>query len=115
MNFLNVIPNIDATELQYLNAVTKDLNPDQKTTFVALYNGKRKDPQHLLIGCIIGFVAIAGIQRFLVGQIGMGILYLFTAGFCLIGTIVDLINYKQMAFEYNQKMAVECMTLINIR
>ena len=35
----------------------------------------------------------------------MGLLYLFTAGFCLIGTIIDIVNYKKLAFEYNQGKA----------
>jgi hypothetical protein len=39
----------------------------------------------------------------------MGILYLLTGGLCLIGTIVDLINYKNLAFEYNQKVAQEIL------
>jgi hypothetical protein len=37
----------------------------------------------------------------------MGILYLFTAGFCFIGTIIDLVNYKTLANDYNRKMAYE--------
>jgi hypothetical protein len=34
-------------------------------------------------------------------------LYLFTGGLCLIGTIVDLVNHKSIAQEYNQKVAME--------
>jgi quinol-cytochrome oxidoreductase complex cytochrome b subunit len=51
------------------------------------------------------------VQRFMTDQIGMGIVYFFTAGFCFIGTIVDLINYKSMANEYNQKMAFESFNI----
>jgi TM2 domain-containing membrane protein YozV len=114
MNFLNLISDLDANELSYLNAVTKGLNENQLNTFVALYNGKRKKAEIILITSILGFFGIAGIQRFLVGQIGMGILYILTCGFCLVGTIVDIVNHKQIAFEYNQKMAVECIGLLNI-
>lgn len=42
--------------------------------------------------CCIGFVGVAGIHKFYEGKIGMGILYIFTGGLFLIGTIVDLIN-----------------------
>jgi len=42
----------------------------------------------------------------------MGILYLFTGGLCLIGTIVDVINHKQLAFEFNQQMAMESITMV---
>ena len=72
-----------------------------------IYSGKRKNPQDILLFTLLGFVVVAGVQRFVVGQIGMGLLYLFTGGFCLIGTIVDLINYKSLALEFNQKMAFE--------
>lgn len=72
-----------------------------------VYSGKRKNPQDILLVTLLGFFCLAGIQRFVVGQIGMGILYFFTGGLCLIGTIVDLINHKSIATEYNRKMAFE--------
>lgn len=31
-------------------------------------------------------------------QIGMGLLYLFTAGLRLVGTIMDLVTHKRLAF-----------------
>jgi hypothetical protein len=37
----------------------------------------------------------------------MGLLYFFTGGLCIIGTIVDLVNHKDLAMEYNRKMAYE--------
>ncbi len=47
-------------------------------------------------------MVIAGIQRFAVDENGMGILYLFTIGFCGIGTIIDLINLDKMVSKFNQ-------------
>ena len=47
----------------------------------------------------------AGIQRFVIDEIFMGLLYFFTGGFCGIGTIINAIRYKELAFEYNRKMA----------
>jgi TM2 domain-containing membrane protein YozV len=60
-------------------------------------------------------VCFAGIHRFLIGQIGMGILFLLTGGLCLIGTIVDAINHKKLAFEYNQEMIAESIALIRMQ
>lgn len=72
-----------------------------------VYSNKRKNSQDILLFTLLGFVGFAGIQRFVLGQIGMGIVYLLTVGFCWIGTIVDLINNKSITLEYNKNMAYE--------
>jgi TM2 domain-containing membrane protein YozV len=69
------------------------------------YMSRRKDPSNLLLFAVIGFLGIAGIQRFVTNDVGMGLLYLFTGGLCLIGTILDVVNHKKLAFEYNSKQA----------
>lgn len=111
-NLITMIPAVEADELAYLQAFTKDLAEDKLHLFISLYNSKRKKTETILICCLLGFVCAAGIQRFVVGQVGMGILYLFTGGLCLIGTIVDIINHKALTFEYNQKMAMEAMGMV---
>jgi TM2 domain-containing membrane protein YozV len=109
---MNLIPGIETEEMLFLDQTTKDLTDDQLRTFVSVYAGKRKSTDTILICTILGFVVVAGIQRFMLGQIGMGLLYLFTGGLCLIGTIIDLVNHKKMTLEYNQKMAMESMALV---
>ncbi|MEI8076045.1 MAG: TM2 domain-containing protein [Bacteroidota bacterium] len=111
-NFMNLIPALEGEELIFLQSITRELNQDKLQSFVAIYNGKRRKTDQVLLGCILGFFGIAGIQRFMVGQNGMGILYLFTAGFCCIGTIIDIINHKQLTFDYNQQMARETMAMV---
>ncbi|MEP7107223.1 MAG: NINE protein [Ferruginibacter sp.] len=106
------IPAVEADELAYLQAITNNLPEDRFQLFISLYNGKRKKTETILFCCLLGFVLAGGIQRFVVGQIGMGILYFFTGGLCLIGTIVDIINHKQITFEYNQQMAIEAMNMV---
>jgi TM2 domain-containing membrane protein YozV len=101
------LSGITPEELNFLQQVTSDLTENQQKYFFMSYSGKRKSAQDLLIFTLIGFFGIAGIQRFLTGQIGMGILYFFTGGLCLIGTIVDLVNNKSLALEYNKKAAYE--------
>jgi TM2 domain-containing membrane protein YozV len=108
-NLIMMIPGIDLDELAYLNSLTKDLSPEQLKTFAMLYNAERRKPDHILLGGLLGLFAVAGVQRFMVNQIGMGILYFFTAGLCFIGTIIDLVNYKSLAFEFNQQVAVRVM------
>ena len=111
-NLINLIPSIEGEELVYLQMLTKESGEEQLASFIALYNGKRRKPDQVLLGCVLGFVCVAGIQRFMVGQTGMGLLFLFTGGFCFIGTILDTINHKKLTFEYNQKMARECMAML---
>ncbi len=114
-NLFNVIPGMDHEEMHFLTGLTRDMTDQEVATFASIYNGKRKSPDTILIGCILGlFPGVAGIQRFMINQIGMGILYLFTAGLCLVGTIVDLINYRKLAFEHNQKQAYEAVQIMKM-
>ncbi|WP_295721052.1 TM2 domain-containing protein [Mucilaginibacter sp.] len=101
-------------EFAFLQQATASLNENQIKYFMSIYYGKRRNPQDLMLATLLGFVGAAGVQRFLTDQIGMGLLYFFTAGFCFIGTIVDLINYKNIANEYNQKMAFESFNIVKM-
>ncbi len=101
-------------EYSYLQQVMTGLDKRQSQHFVMFYSGRRKDPQEILLFTLLGFLGIAGIQRFIIGQMGMGILYILTAGLCFIGTIVDVINHKTLAFEHNQKAAYESAQLVKM-
>jgi TM2 domain-containing membrane protein YozV len=101
------LPGVTPEELGYIQQALSQLTENQQKFFYMSYTGKRKNAQDILIFTIIGFFAIAGVQRFVLGQVVMGILYLMTGGFCLIGTIVDLVNNKSLTLEYNQKMVYE--------
>jgi TM2 domain-containing membrane protein YozV len=110
-NIYQLMPFLEGEELMFVQSLIKDLNDQQAQQFTAIYSARRKDPQVILLTTLLGFIIVAGVQRFLLGQIGMGILYLFTGGFCLIGTIIDLINYKKLSFEYNQNVARESIII----
>ncbi|MBC7936898.1 MAG: TM2 domain-containing protein [Rhizobacter sp.] len=101
-------------ELIAINGIVKNLGDDQIQQFAMIYRSKRKDPQTILLTCLLGFVGFAGIHRFIVGEIGMGILYFLTGGLCLIGTIVDLVNHKNIAQDFNEKMLAETMVMMNL-
>jgi len=104
---LKLLPELQGQEMAYVQDLIKGMADDEAQLFANIYRTRRRDPQLILITTILGFFIIAGIQRFLVNQIGMGLLYLFTGGLCLIGTIVDLVNYQSLAFDYNRKIADE--------
>jgi len=100
-------PGITADEADFLQKAASNLSETQKGHFFMMYEVKRKDPQTILLLTVIGTLGVAGLQRFTTGEIVLGLLYLFTFGFLWIGTIFDLINYKNIAFQYNRKMAYE--------
>jgi TM2 domain-containing membrane protein YozV len=106
-NLYQLMPELDIQEMTFIEAIVKNYDEKQLLNFVNFYRSRRRDPQIILLSGLAGFLGVAGVQRFLTDQIGMGILYFFTAGLCFIGTIVDLINHKQLALEYNMKKANE--------
>lgn len=114
VNIFELMPMLQGEELAYVQNTIKDMNEDQVRLFANVYNVRRKDPQLILLLAIIGFIGIAGIHRFVVGQIGMGLLYLLTGGLCFIGTIVDLVNYKRIAFEHNMMVALEVSKIVKV-
>jgi len=107
----NTIPNIDYQEVQLLKQMGQELSESQQSTFLQVYVGRRIKSDTILIGALIGLLGIGGVQRFMVNQIGMGILFLLTAGLCYIGTIIDIVNYKKLTLEENQKKAYEALQI----
>lgn len=112
-NVLRHLPELEGMELGYIQGLMKNMDEDQASLFAQVYRARRKDSQMILILTLIGFFGFAGLHRFILGQIGLGILYILTLGLCFIGTIVDLVNYKSLAYEYNIRMAHETLAMIS--
>ena len=104
------MPELQEPETTYLQSLVGRMTHDQIQVFASAYRQRRKDPHTVLLTAIIGLVAIPGLQRFWLGQIGMGFLLLFTWGLLLIGSISDLVRYKTLALMYNQRVAQEIAT-----
>jgi len=111
-NILQLMPYLEGEELMYVQQLIKDFDDSRAQQFAAVYSSRRKDPTTVLILTLLGLLGIAGVQRFILGQIGMGILFFFTYGLCLIGTIIDLVNNKKLTFEYNSKEAQQVANLV---
>lgn len=114
---LQYLPDVDGEEMVYLNTLLTPMSDTHAQRFSMLYRARRKDPTMILVFAILGLlpiigVPIAGIHRFILGQAGMGLLYLFTLGACGIGTIVDIVNYKKMTSEYNLRQAYDVAMLM---
>lgn len=112
-NLLDYLPELEGDEAAYISQMLKQMDDETAEKFSKVYRARRKDPQIILFTALAGFLGIAGVHRLIIGHIGMGILYLLTGGLCVIGTIVDLINYKNLAFEYNRNVAQEVRSMIN--
>lgn len=113
-NVLRHLPELEGMELGYIQGLMKNMDEDQASLFAQVYRARRKDAQMILILTLLGFFGFAGLHRFILGQVGLGILYILTVGLCFIGTIVDLVNYKSLAYEYNVKMAHETLSMLSI-
>ena len=111
-NMMMYFPTLESDELVYVQGLVKDMPDDQLQQYAGIYNARRKDAQTVLLTTLLGFVGFAGVQRFLLGQIGMGLLFFFTGGFCLIGTIIDLVNHKKLTYEANTKIARETLAMV---
>jgi TM2 domain-containing membrane protein YozV len=111
---LQYLYDVTPEELYTINSRVQGFSVAEISQFCTIYRSKRKDPQTILLLCLLGLVAVSGIHRFVIGQVGMGILYFFTGGLCLVGTIVDAINHKDLAMEYNGKMIVETLSMLNM-
>jgi TM2 domain-containing membrane protein YozV len=106
-NILELLPEVEGEEMMYVQTLIKDMPDQQAAQFATIYRVRRRDPGTVLLLSCLGFIGVAGIQRFILDQIGMGLLYFFTGGICLIGTIVDVVTYKRLTFDYNRGRALE--------
>lgn len=104
---IELFPELQGMELEYIQGIIGPMNNEEATRFLNIYRARRKRPEDILIFAIVGLFLVPGLQRFMLNQIGMGILFFFTIGLCFIGSIIDLVNYQKLAFEYNQRAADE--------
>ncbi|MEO8232969.1 MAG: TM2 domain-containing protein [Ignavibacteriota bacterium] len=104
-NIFQLLPSLEGEEMAYVQSLINDMTDTQAQQFAMAYSARRKDPTTILILALVGFVGFAGLHRFMLNQIGMGILYFLTGGLCFIGTIIDLVNHRKLAFEYNSTVA----------
>lgn len=111
-NIFQLLPSLEGEEMSYIQSVINDMTDTQAQQFAMAYSARRKDPTTILILALVGFVGFAGLHRFMLNQIGMGILYFLTAGLCVIGTIVDLVNHRKLAFEYNSTVAQQVAMMV---
>ena len=108
------LPELDEPERSFIEHLTAGMSHEKIQQFAVAYRQVRKDPQTLRLMAIIGIVAIPGLHRFWVGQIGIGFLYFLTWGLLLFGTITDIVKYRELAFSYNRQIARRVADNVNL-
>ncbi len=99
---LDHFPDVSDREFVYLRNLIEDLDENIARAFAAEYYRRRRSPGLIMVLTLIGFLGLAGLQRFALGKVGTGFLYLVTLGLVGVGTIFDLIRYEQMAYDHNR-------------
>lgn len=99
------LPELEGSERDFNQNLLSEMSHDQAILFASAYRQRRKDPHTVLLTSIIGLAGFPGLQRFWLGQLGKGFLYLFTWGLLLVGSIHDLVKYRSLTLAYNESVA----------
>lgn len=113
-NIIKYMPDLEPNEALFIKELVHELDEEDIETFINIYRDRRRKPQDMLIFSVVGLFVVPGLQRFVLGQIWMGLLYLFTIGLCFVGSVVDLINYRNLALEYNEEVALDVVEMIDL-
>lgn len=90
--------------------LTQGMTDQQKFLFQTQYAAVRKD--RVLIFVISFFLGALGIDRFLLGDIGLGLLKLLTAGVLGIFWLIDLFLIMGRTDDYNRTRAYQIANTI---
>jgi TM2 domain-containing membrane protein YozV len=91
--------------------LTAGLTQEQKNYFQARYAAESKDRTTLLIVSI--FLGKLGVDRFMMDDVGMGLLKLFTLGCCGVLWIIDICTITDRVDAYNRRKAAEIIAALH--
>ena len=92
--------------------MAKNFSPDQRLLFSSQLASTLKDRNTVLVLSVI--LGIWGVDRFYLGDVGMGLLKLFTFGGCGILWLLDLFMIRGRADDYNRGKAHEILRGIQL-
>ena len=102
-NAVKINKTVDPVLLKDLKKEFKANKKQVKETVKTLAKSGKKEPvsgnEKTVAIILLILVGALGIHKFYLGQIGPGILYLFTGGLCGIGLIIDLIKLLTDTYE----------------
>lgn len=104
---LRHLPELEGDEQVEVARLLNEMSDRQAEHFARIYRSRRRDPNHILLLAAVGFVGVAGLQRIYLDELPLGLVYLFTGGLCVVGTIYDVIKYEELALRYNRNVAVD--------
>ena len=84
------LPELDEPQRSFLARLTATMSGADVQQFAFAYRRARKDPQMVLLMAAIGMAGVPGLHRFALGEVGIGLLYLFTGGLLLISTMEEI-------------------------
>lgn len=88
------------------------MTDQQKMLFVSQYNAAKKDSATaIILSVLLGWF---GIDRFYVGDVGLGLLKLFTGGLCGILWLIDIFLIGKKVAEVNRAKAQEIAQAIKM-
>lgn len=99
------------TEIE-LAEMQKDMTDQQKLQFSSQYNSSKKDPTIAIILAVV--LGTLGVDRFYVGDIGLGVLKLLTGGVCGIMWLIDIFLISGRAHDVNREKAQEVAQAVKI-
>ncbi len=91
-------------KIMYLKDKLKTIDEEK---FSLMSTAELKDPTTILLVSI--FLGSLGIDRFMIGDTGMGVLKLLTAGCCGILTIIDWFSMQKKTKELNYNKIMSLM------
>jgi len=97
----------NAGELMMVKQKLEELSDDK---FMAIQSIDFQSPTLLLVISIIG--GSLGIDRFMLGDTGLGVVKLITGGACGIWTIVDWFTVQERTKKYNYKKFLEATMML---
>lgn len=107
------LPELKGEEQIYAARLMKPMDEEEARQFASIYRERRKDPIMVLMLTLAPLpFGIAGVNRFFLEKVGTGLLYVFTFGLCLVGSIIDATNYKSQTLRYNRRQADEVAALV---
>ena len=96
MYVMNNAKYFDSSSIPFIRQRLESMSDE---SFMTLQSIEFKDPTTLLIISIL--VGSLGVDRFMLGETGMGVLKLLTGGCCGVLTIIDWFSISKKTKEYN--------------